>query len=195
MVVGVGGVELLRPRPFTPRRMTQLGRKIPPASSQGNSAVRPAALRKIASRVRKVSCAGSNAGRRFLRCGGNCACGDAHLQRAGCLRSWPWGPAGAAETAEILPPSCLQVQPCGGDVVGTWTYLGGCISATALTAETAATCPDRRITGSNIAITGSATYRADLDVHVRPGANEHRSQAHSPFPAPPPRVAASSRRG
>jgi hypothetical protein len=27
---------------------------------------------------------------------------------------------------QATPTSCLQVQPCGGDVVGTWSFLGAC---------------------------------------------------------------------
>jgi hypothetical protein len=59
------------------------------------------------------------------------------------------------------PASCLQVQPCGGDVVGTWKILGGCINSAALSAAVMAACPGATV-GGNIAISGTVTYNADL---------------------------------
>jgi len=82
---------------------------------------------------------------------------------AGGLLAVAVGPSGCGGDGGNSPPSCLQVQPCGGDLVGTWSFLGGCIDAPALNAETPVeSCPDMRITGGNIAIAGSATYGADL---------------------------------
>ena len=55
------------------------------------------------------------------------------------------------------PASCLQVQPCGGDVVGTWKILGGCINSAALTANVMTACPGASVSGS-VEISGTATF-------------------------------------
>jgi hypothetical protein len=59
------------------------------------------------------------------------------------------------------PASCLQVQPCGGDIVGTWKLLGGCINAAAISDQVAAACPGASVAAS-IDVTGTATFNADL---------------------------------
>ena len=41
------------------------------------------------------------------------------------------GGCGPSNGSDSAPPSCLQVQPCGGDVVGTWRFLGACIGSRA----------------------------------------------------------------
>jgi hypothetical protein len=62
--------------------------------------------------------------------------------------------------ASDAPSACLQAQPCGGDVVGTWRWLGGCVNPAALSSVVAA-CPAWTVDGT-IDISGTATFRADL---------------------------------
>ena len=52
--------------------------------------------------------------------------------------------AGCGGGGNSAPPNCLQVQPCGGNVVGTWTLLGACYASafrTQLSTSLAASCP------------------------------------------------------
>jgi len=59
------------------------------------------------------------------------------------------------------PPTCLQVQPCGGDVVGTWSFLGACTNVAALSQELSTDCPGASINAFGIAFTGTVTFNAD----------------------------------
>lgn len=63
------------------------------------------------------------------------------------------------------PPKCLQVQPCGGNVVGTWTLLGACYAPafrTQLNDSLATSCPGASIDTLDIDISGTLTFNADL---------------------------------
>ena len=59
------------------------------------------------------------------------------------------------------PPNCLQIAPCGGDVVGSWGFLGTCANVAAESADLQAVCPGARLTSSGAAITGSFAFSAD----------------------------------
>jgi hypothetical protein len=66
-------------------------------------------------------------------------------------------------------PNCLQVQPCGGDVVGTWSFLGACTNAAAvadLSATLAADCPGAAASAVGVDVSGTVTYNADLTYSV-----------------------------
>jgi hypothetical protein len=74
---------------------------------------------------------------------------------AGC------GPGNGSDDA---PPSCLQVQPCGGDVVGTWRFLGACTSPTFLESakdNLQAVCPGASINTVDVDLGGTITFNAD----------------------------------
>jgi hypothetical protein len=60
------------------------------------------------------------------------------------------------------PPSCGQVQPCGGSVVGNWKMLGGCLNGAAVqeSVDTSA-CPAATISVSNLQVTGTLSLNAD----------------------------------
>ena len=60
-----------------------------------------------------------------------------------------------------MPASCLQAPPCGGDLVGTWRLLGGCVNGADLTASGSANCPARSVSGT-VDISGTTTFGADL---------------------------------
>jgi hypothetical protein len=60
------------------------------------------------------------------------------------------------------PPNCGVEQPCGGDVVGTWSLAGVCSNVSAANAELMASCPGASIGSSGVSLTGSLTYNADL---------------------------------
>jgi len=55
------------------------------------------------------------------------------------------------------PTSCLQVQPCGGDVVGTWSFLGACSNVDA--ANELSGCS--LLSGVSQALTGLVTFNAN----------------------------------
>jgi hypothetical protein len=63
------------------------------------------------------------------------------------------------------PPRCLQVQPCGGDVVGTWKLLGACTSPaflSELNAQVQASCSGASVTALDVDLSGTFTYNPDL---------------------------------
>jgi len=60
------------------------------------------------------------------------------------------------------PPNCGAEQPCGGDVVGTWSLAGACSNVSAASAELMASCPGASIRGISVSLTGALTYNADL---------------------------------
>jgi len=56
--------------------------------------------------------------------------------------------------------SCSNAAPCGGNIVGTWNITSSC-----LTVDSEALgggCPGATVSSSNLKITGSGTYNADL---------------------------------
>jgi hypothetical protein len=59
------------------------------------------------------------------------------------------------------PPNCGIEQPCGGDVVGNWSFAGVCSNVAASSAEVMAICPGASIGGSSISLTGSLIFNAD----------------------------------
>jgi len=59
------------------------------------------------------------------------------------------------------PAGCLQAQPCGGEVVGTWTFVGGCVNTDLLVGDLTAQCP-AWTTSATFDISGTATFGADL---------------------------------
>jgi len=62
--------------------------------------------------------------------------------------------------------SCGKVGPCGGDVVGDWTVSGACVNNATLTMQIIPNCPMAMATGSNIKVTGHATFNADLTYNL-----------------------------
>jgi len=73
--------------------------------------------------------------------------------------------AGCGGGGNSAPPNCLQVQPCGGNVVGTWTLLGACYASafrTQLSTSLAASCPGASIDTLDIDMSGTVTFNADL---------------------------------
>jgi len=59
------------------------------------------------------------------------------------------------------PPTCLQVEPCGGDVVGSWSFLGTCSNLAAENAQLQAACPGASLNASPGTLTGLLTFNAD----------------------------------
>jgi hypothetical protein len=56
------------------------------------------------------------------------------------------------------PPNCLQEQPCGGDVGGTWSFLGVCSNVSFENQQLQAACPGRSIGGLGASLTGQITF-------------------------------------
>jgi hypothetical protein len=55
-----------------------------------------------------------------------------------------------------------MVEPCGGDIVGTWKLTEGCVDLDSLQPAAQATCGDASITSATFGITGSITFAADM---------------------------------
>jgi len=75
------------------------------------------------------------------------------------------GGCGPGSGTGSAPPSCLQVQPCGGNVVGTWSFLGACRTPAVLqnfNDSLQASCPGASISALDIDISGTITYNPDL---------------------------------
>jgi hypothetical protein len=60
------------------------------------------------------------------------------------------------------PTSCSQIQPCGGDVVGTWHFVGTCQDTVTMTAQAESECPGGSVDHATVDVSGTVTYRADL---------------------------------
>jgi hypothetical protein len=75
-----------------------------------------------------------------------------------------FGCGGGTDGGRGEPPmSCLQVQPCGGDVVGTWRFVGGCAAeASVFTALAQTSCPGTEVSQVAFGASGSVTFNADL---------------------------------
>jgi hypothetical protein len=59
------------------------------------------------------------------------------------------------------PPNCLQVQPCGGDVVGTWSFIGPCTNVAGQNQQLQLDCPEALLSGVSGTLTGLLTFNAD----------------------------------
>jgi hypothetical protein len=59
------------------------------------------------------------------------------------------------------PPNCLQAQPCGGDLVGTWSFLGTCSNLPAENQQLQASCPGASLSSVSGTLTGLLAFNAD----------------------------------
>jgi len=76
--------------------------------------------------------------------------------------------AGCGGGAAAPPASCRQVQPCGGDLVGTWSFVGACVADPALITATAPRpCTGFALNSVGFATSGSITFNADLTFTAR----------------------------
>jgi hypothetical protein len=60
------------------------------------------------------------------------------------------------------PPHCDQVEPCGGDVVGTWMLTGGCENTAVIMMNLSTTCPGAVINSLSISATGTLAFNSDM---------------------------------
>ena len=63
--------------------------------------------------------------------------------------------------------SCGKVQPCGGNVVGEWEVVAGCVDGPAFAREVAmqvmgGDCPTETVRGINLGASGSFQFNSDL---------------------------------
>lgn len=61
--------------------------------------------------------------------------------------------------------SCGKVQPCGGDIVGDYTMTGACVNNGSIAMQIAQflpTCPQLTANVSNIQLTGTESFNADM---------------------------------
>ena len=68
---------------------------------------------------------------------------------------------GACGGGHSPPPNCLQLAPCGGDVVGTWTFIGTCTDIAAQSDSLAEFCPGAAINAFGVSLTGTFAFNAD----------------------------------
>jgi len=60
--------------------------------------------------------------------------------------------------------TCGKVEPCGGDVTGTWKFTTGCLSSTVLAMDAsmvAPDCPGLAVANAKVPAVGQATFRQD----------------------------------
>jgi hypothetical protein len=70
---------------------------------------------------------------------------------------------GCGARATEAPPSCLTVHPCGGDLIGTWRFLGACTAdAATFTALAGARCAGSAVSRYDVGVSGQITFNADL---------------------------------
>ncbi len=94
------------------------------------------------------------------------AAGTAAGQATGGVGAGGTTPAGGvgAGGGGAAPASCDQAQPCGGDVVGTWTVVESCVAITGELNLTAVGvgCASATVTASSLEVSGTWTANADM---------------------------------
>jgi hypothetical protein len=58
--------------------------------------------------------------------------------------------------------SCLQVEPCGGNLVGSWSLSNACINSAAISMQFAGVCPTAAVTAAHVTASGSLMFNADM---------------------------------
>ena len=77
------------------------------------------------------------------------------------------------------PPGCAQVRPCGGDLIGTWDFVGACVADTSpLTFRAEASCRGTAVSNVGYATSGTITFNADL-TYVAQGWNTMFTQTYA----------------
>jgi hypothetical protein len=74
---------------------------------------------------------------------------------------------GAGCGASSADDACAQVQPCGGDLVGTWELSSACASEPPLPGKL---CAQATVVNSSFSLAGTETFEADLSYSL--GATE-----------------------
>jgi hypothetical protein len=69
------------------------------------------------------------------------------------------GGAGSDGGIMAAPPGCGTVDPCGGDLTGTWKVLGGCLTPLDFTGTA---CPQETAELLSLSYTGSLTFNSDM---------------------------------
>jgi hypothetical protein len=92
---------------------------------------------------------------KLAACGGVAAnpLGGGGADAAGDSRS------GDAGMASIQIGNCPAFAPCGGDVVGTWAFAGGCVDDPLSTSR--ALCPSLQVNSETASASGTVTFTAD----------------------------------
>jgi hypothetical protein len=57
---------------------------------------------------------------------------------------------------------CGQVQPCGGDLTGTWSFTNTCLTSKGITDGEAASCAGVTFTVTALSASGTLTFNADM---------------------------------
>jgi hypothetical protein len=68
---------------------------------------------------------------------------------------------GCGGGGQNVPATCLEAQPCGGDLVGTWSLLGACADVAAQTQEEQIDCAGATVNSDTATLSGSITFNAD----------------------------------
>ena len=62
--------------------------------------------------------------------------------------------------------SCGKVQPCGGDVVGTYNVSAACFDSAALSMQIGMDCPGASVSISGLKVSGTGSFNADLTYSI-----------------------------
>jgi len=73
-----------------------------------------------------------------------------------------WAGGCGGSSAKPPPPNCLAVQPCGGDVVGTWAFVGTCADLAAQNEQLQMGCAGQMVNSDSVNLAGLLTFNSDL---------------------------------
>lgn len=78
-----------------------------------------------------------------------------------------WGLMSCGGSSDGAGGSCGMVQPCGGDIVGTWKFAASCIvDQSVLGLDATQICDTATINAENSVISGIATFKTDMTYSV-----------------------------
>jgi hypothetical protein len=78
----------------------------------------------------------------------------------------PAGSAGAGGGPTIGGPTCGKVEPCGGNIVGTWKVENTCLANGGLVMDASDICAGATLATTSVTGTGTETFAADGTYHA-----------------------------
>jgi hypothetical protein len=73
------------------------------------------------------------------------------------------GSGGAGGGASDPLAMCGELEPCGGNLVGTWSLVGGCVNETAVAASVMIDgCSGVSVEVTNFIVSGTLSFAADM---------------------------------
>jgi hypothetical protein len=102
--------------------------------------------------IAAIGCGGSSA-----KSDGGALAGGSGGGSTGAAGSGTGGAAGSGSNG-----SCGNVEPCGGSLVGTWSFTAECINSMVFAPQTQAICAQASVSSVNASVSGSATFDASM---------------------------------